>query len=385
MTNAIRKVNSLPSPDLRIADDVQPLPYDDRRDEGRALSPERLAPHNADMEEATLGAVMISNGEVMQDIGFLKPEHFFLLKNGLIFEAMQRLWARGDAIDNLTVAMELERFGQLDDVGGNQFLTRLLINTPSYANAKTYAHIVERGHARRGLIAAASELVRLAQDETLDIDQVMARAVETVGNATFRPSKKRTTKYDVLYGEIYRKAEEIYKGGAFMADMPTHLRPLDDLLSGGGIERGRLYTFAGRPGMGKTIVLTYLARALAKMRADSKTGKKVPGKNVLVFSFEMQSEETARRMAASASLVAADKIKRGEMEDDEWSDFTANWADASNYELWISQSGGMDLLEVEAEIRQHKMQFGLDIVFIDYVQLVKVISKRGGNREQEIS
>ena len=385
MTSTIRKLNASTAPDLRIADDVLPLPYVARQAEADALPAERLAPHNADMEEATLGAVMISNGEVMQDIGFLKPEHFFLLKNGLIFEAMQRLWARGDAIDSLTVAIELERFGKLEDVGGDAFLTKLMISTPTYANAKTYAHIVERGYARRGLIAAASEMVRLAQDETLDIDQVMARAIEVVGNATFRPSKRRTTKYDVLHGEIYRKAEAIYLGGEFKADMPTNLHPLDEMLSGGGIERGRLYTFAGRPGMGKTIVMTYLARALAKQRTDRKTNKKVPGKSVLVFSFEMQSEETARRMAASASHVPADKIKRGTLEEAEWRDFTASLSDSANYNLWISQSGGMDLGEVEAEIRQHKMQFGLDVVFIDYVQLVKVISKRGGNREQEIS
>ena len=349
--------------DLRIAD---------QQAESQPLRAERLAPHSADSEEAILGSVLI-NGEVISEISaFLQAEDFFILKHSLIWDAMFGIFQRGEHIDDLTVIEELQARQQLDEIGGAAFITRLITHTPTYIHAETYGHLVERAAIRRRLIAAASEIVRAAQDEQSDINQVIDRAESTLFAVTERNLRRDLLPLRNAVSKYYRGVEAQYEHRGEPLGLPTGFNDLDLLL--GGLQRSDLLIVAARPGVGKTSFMLSLAMNASKL-ANAR---------VAIFSMEMSSEQLVQRLVSAETGINSQKLRTGNLDDSEWTLFTQSVINLGNLSIYMDDTPAITPLQMRAKCRRLYREHGLDLIIVDYLQLMDSGQAHNDNRVQEI-
>lgn len=349
--------------DLRLAD---------QQSEAEPLRPERLAPHSADAEEAILGSILI-NGEVISEISaFLKAEDFFILKHGLIWDAMLAIFERGEHIDDLIVIDELQARNQLDEIGGAAFITRLITHTPTYIHAETYGHLVERAAIRRRLIAAASEIVRAAQDEVSDIREVVNRAELTLFAVTERNLGRDLLPLRNAISNYYRGVEAQYEHRGEPLGLPTGFNDLNALL--GGLQRSDLVIVAARPGVGKTSFLLSLALNAARL-ANAR---------VAIFSMEMSSEQLVQRLVSAETGINSQKLRSGNLDDSEWTLFTQAVINLGSLSMYLDDTPGISPLEMRTKCRRLYREHGLDLIIVDYLQLMNSGQQHNDNRVQEI-
>lgn len=346
-------------PELRIAD---------KQPENKPLRAERLAPHSIEMEESALGAVLFNDYVFEIVAGILEPADFFFERHRLIFEAMAAMHKREDAIVPETLEVELKARGILETIGGYSYLTRLMNNTPSWVHARTYAFIVKRAAQRRKLIATAAEIAQLAQSDEMALPEIVDKVNQLVSKAVKMPAPNTSMSIGKAIGLVYAEADDAMQGVVSSA-IPSGYKMLDQLLSGGGFEPGRLYLVAGRPGHGKTALLTDISRVKAK-----------EGRKVFDESLEMPIKEVARRMAAQELSIPSDILKSGKLTPDQWTRFTAFMAASEKWALTVDSAPGITVTELCVKIRQIHAERGLDLACIDYLQLIETPGVDGENR-----
>lgn len=325
-------------------------------------------------ERGVIGAVLI-NPALWPDVAALvRPTDFYILRHQYIWQALVRLYSRGDDHDYLTVTEELRAMGKLAEIGGPPFLLNLVNDTPTSVHAETYARLVLRASVRRRLITAAGEMMRLAADESLATESALVEA-ERAFNVVVDSFADQTADHSMadMVGAMLDEIDSA-RAGAGTYTLPTGFRDLDHLL-GGGFWRGEIITLAGRPGMGKTAVLLQIAINAARV-----------GARVGVHSLEMNAQALVRRMAASETGINLRKLRMGEVSGSEYDRLVHAGENLALLPIMTNDEPLQTPESVYAQARRWQMRRGLDLIILDYIQILNGMGKfKGGEREREIA
>jgi len=337
-----------------------------------ASTPRKLLPQNIEAEEAVLGSLLIDPDAIIRVATFLRPEDFYVQRNGWIYAAIRDLHERREPADLVTLTDELERREQLTEIGGPPFLTSLINATPTSIHVEYYARIVERTAILRRLIDAAGQIAKLAYQDVDDVDEVVDRAESII----FGVSEKRVSRDLVpirqVLDEFYDRIEYLSAHQGEIIGIPTGLADLDKLL--GGFQRSDLVIIAGRPGMGKTSLALSIALQAAR-KWDKRVG---------IFSLEMSNEQVVQRLVSAETGIDSQRLRLGDIHETEWSVFFQATSLLSNTQIFIDDTPAISALEMRTKARRLHAEHGLDLLIVDYLQLMRG-DFRSENRVQEIS
>jgi replicative DNA helicase len=335
-------------------------------------APDKLVPHNTEAEDAVLGSLLIDPEALFRVSPFLTPDDFYIQKNGWIYETILRLHERREPIDFVTVCDELERQGRLEEIGGAARVTHLINAVPSAIHVEAYGRIVEQNAIRRRLISAASKIAQYAYQEDQDVDLTVDRAEQ----ALFSVSERRITRDLAPVQEVirryYDRIEYLYDHQDEPLGVPTGFVDLDRLL--GGLQRSDLILIAARPSVGKTSLGISVARHAADL-----------GQHVAIFSLEMSSEQVVQRMVSAETGIDAQRLRLGELREREWPLFVQATGRLSDLPLYIDDTPSISVLQMRTKARRLHAEHGIDLILVDYLQLMTAGDMRNESRVQEVS
>jgi replicative DNA helicase len=335
-------------------------------------TPDKLVPHNVEAEEAVLGSLLIDPEALFRVSPFLKPDDFYIQKNGWIYESILALHERREPIDFVTLCDELERQERLEEIGGAAYVTHLINAVPSAIHVEAYGHIVEHSAIRRRLINAASQIARLAYQEDEDINQAVDRAEQTLFSVSQRRITRDLTPVQDVIRRYYDRIEYLYDHRDEPLGVPTGFVDLDRLL--GGLQRSDLILIAARPSVGKTSLGISIARHAANL-----------GQHVAIFSLEMSSEQVVQRMVSAETGIDAQRLRLGDLREDEWPLFVRATGRLSDLPLYIDDTPSISVLQMRTKARRLHAEHGIDLILVDYLQLMTTDNRRNEGRVQEVS
>ena len=333
----------------------------------------KIPPHDIEAEQAILGSMLTDKDAVMAALEVLKEDSFYREDNKLIFSAITSLYAKNEPIDIITVKAELAEMGALDRVGGLEYLVELPERVPTTANVERYVKIVDEKAMLRRLIASANELVSLGYDESENVDNIMDMAEKKIFDLA---SKKNTKGYAVMKDilvESFAELERLYNQKGNVTGISTGFYDLDNVTA--GLHNSDLLIVAARPAMGKSAFAINLA-------ANAAILSKVP---VVIFNLEMSKEQIGNRILCSEALVDSNKIRTGQLEDDDWVKLAQTLGRMSDAPIYIDDTPGISVMEIRAKCRKLKLEKNIGLIVIDYLQLISGSGKKNTSREQEIS
>lgn len=332
----------------------------------------RIPPHSMEAERSVLGASMLSEDALSDVVEVVRPEDFYDQNHKEIYEAILALHRKSAPVDVLTVSEELKNRNSLTMVGGRSYVASLSSSTPTTSNAQEYAKIVSEKAAVRRLIKTADDIVTKGYDGGLDANQMMEYAEQGI----FEISQSRQKgKYTHIQEALLANIDAIDKASQMeggLTGITTGFADIDAKTS--GLQKSDLIILAARPAMGKTAFALSLARNAA-----------VKGKaSVLIFSMEMAKEQLSQRLLSMESKVELQKLKTGKLERRDWDDINVAMDILSNSNIHIDDTAGISIMEMKSKCRRLKAEKGLDLVIIDYLQLMNPEGK-SDSRTQEIS
>ena len=332
----------------------------------------RVPPHSAEAEKSVLGAAMLSKDALFDVMEVVKPADFYDENHKEIFQAMIDLNRKNAPVDALTVAEELKKRNSLEMVGGRAYIASLSSMTPTTSNAMEYGRIVAEKASVRRLIETADDIATKGYDGTMDANQMLDYAESGIFEISQARQKGQYSHIrDVLVENlaIIDRAEQMDGG---LTGITTGFSKLDEMTS--GMQKSDLIILAARPAMGKTAFALSLARNAA-----------VKGKaSVMIFSLEMAKEQLTQRLLSMESKVDLQTLKTGRLERRDWDDLNVALDILSNSNIHIDDTAGISIMEMKSKCRRLKAEAGLDLVIIDYLQLMNPEGK-ADSRTQEIS
>lgn len=333
----------------------------------------KIPPHDIEAEQAILGCMLTDKDSVISAVEILKEDAFYREDNRAIYSAILSLYSRSEPIDIITVKAELTEQGNIERVGGLEYLASLPERVPTTANVEKYIKIVDEKAMLRRLINTSNELIALGYDETEDVDNIMDMAEKKV----FELAQKKNTKgyssiKDVLV-ESYAKLEELYNSKGKLSGIPTGFKDLDSITS--GLHNSDLLIVAARPAMGKSAFAINLA---ANVAIKAKKG-------VVIFNLEMSKDQVGNRILCSEALVDSNKIRTGLLEDNDWMKLASALTTLSDAPIYIDDTAGISITEIRAKCRKLKLEKDIGLIVIDYLQLIQGNAGKNASREQEIS
>lgn len=335
----------------------------------------KIPPQATDLEEAVLGALMLERDALTDVIDILKVESFYKEAHQRIYGAITQLFANSEPIDLLTVKNQLVTTGELEMAGGIQYLAELTQRVNSAANIEFHARIVVEHSLKRQLITVSSEIQKMAYEDTTDVFMLL----DKIEQELFRISEANIRKNYADMGQIMRMAllelemKKDQKEG--LTGVPTGFTALDRVTS--GFQKTELIIIAARPGMGKTALILSACRNAA---VDH-------GQAVAFFSLEMSSVQLVNRLISAEAELESDKLRKGNLLPHEWAQLHAKIGKLTNAPIFIDDTPALSILELRAKARRLKAQHDIQMIVIDYLQLMSGDSggKGSGNREQEIA
>lgn len=339
------------------------------------MNAEKTIPCNIEAERAVLGALLIDAEALLKVADKLKPGDFYRERHGWIYDAILYLNERRMPLDTVTLHDELERRGQLDEIGGPSYIIDLINATPTALYVEHYASIVERTATLRRLISSAGTIAELAYNEEGEVEEIVNKAEQIV----FAIAQGRATRSMSPIGEVLRKRVAEISDAAAHPDraigLPTGFGILDRML--GGLHKSDLIILAGRPGMGKSSLAVSIGLNAAKRYNAS----------VAIFSLEMSKEQMSDRMLSMETAIDAHRMRLAAIEEDEWPLMLEAANNLDRQKIFIDDTPGSSVSDIRSASRRVYAEHGLDLIIIDYMQLM---SGPGGgrplqNREQEIS
>lgn len=347
------------------------IPYGDDNSAAPASPMSTVVPHSREAEEAVVGAVLI-NSEAYYDVAqFLGADDFYIHRNKWIWDAFARLHEQRIPVDLLTLSEELERAGQLAEIGGSAYLTSLINQVPTSLNAEAYGRIVEENSIRRKMINAANQIASLAYKGNT-INNVMNEAEKAVFNVSEKRLKHDLQPIRSVLSGYYDRIDDLSKRPEDFHGVPTGFYDLDKLL--GGLQPSDLLIIAGRPGQGKTGFLLSIAKNAALTHK----------KHVAIFSLEMSNEQVAQRLIAQETGIDSQRLRTGKLLENEWPLFTHAIEVLSDTHIYLDDTPAITPLQLRTKCRRLHMEFGVDLVIVDYLQLMGG-DTRNDNRVQEVS
>ena len=329
-------------------------------------------PYNEEAEKAVLGSIHLSSGTCEKAIEELAPQDFYSLKNRDVFAAVKSLWDRGGEIDSVTVLGALEKLGKQDSVGGIDYLNELALTTPTALNVEHYLAIVKEESTRRRLINVCTEIAQEARTGARETAKILDDAERRIYEIAMRTSDDKIEPLAPIYGRVFRRIGELMKLEGQTTGLPTGFLDLDDLTS--GLHRSDLIIIAGRPASGKsTLALNIAAHAALH-----------EGATVAFFNLEMSKEQLASRIMATETGVPLQKIRTGGVDADDLLKIAASLNSVGAAPFLLDDTPGISVAELRSRCRRIKARQGLDLVIVDYLQLMQTGS-RAESRVQAVS
>jgi len=320
----------------------------------------RIPPQSIPSEQAVLGSIMLRKDAMHEVEDMVGPDSFYVEKHKIIFQAMLDLSSKNEPIDMLSLSTKLAEKKSLDRVGGNQYLAEIVNTVPSSTNIKHYADIVQKKYVLRSLIEAADYVSELAFEEGDDhMDDILDMAEKKIFSVVSSPKNQKYTSLKEALPEAYERLEKLHENKGMLRGLPTGFKDLDNMLS--GLQNSDLIILAARPSMGKTT----LALDIARMTATTHE------KSVVIFSLEMSSQQLVDRMLSAESRVNAWNLRTGRLSSDrEFSHLRDSLDKLAKAKIYIDDQPGNSIVRMKALCRRLKVEKGLDLIIVDYLQLM---------------
>ena len=332
----------------------------------------KIPPSDVSAEQAVLGSMLVDSEAVIKAIELLKPEDFYRDDHKEIYTSMLELYNHGQPIDFLTVKENLKLRGLLEKVGADSYITSLIDSVVTTSNIEAYVKIVEEKSTLRLLIKAANDIISLGYAESEEVDKIIDTTEKKIFDVLQnRNSKGYSSLRDILV-DSFDKIEELYKSKSKVSGIESGFKDLD--LKTSGLNNSDLILIAARPAMGKSAFALNIASYVAK-------AKKVP---VLIFSLEMSKDQMANRILCSEAGVDSMKVRTGNLDSNDWIKIGNAGGILADIPLYIDDTPGLSSSELRAKCRKAKLEKGVGLVIIDYLQLMESKSKND-SRQQEIS
>lgn len=335
---------------------------------------DRLPPQSTEAEESVLGAILIDRDVVVEIAEFLRPEDFYRQANAVIYRAVLELFERREPIDIVTVSEGLERMGELDAVGGRAYLSSLANQTPTAVHAVQYARIIERKAVLRNLISAAGKIAGIGYEDPAEVQEAIDRAEGEL----FQVSQRRVTtgfaKLRDLLHDAYDRLDYLHAHRGEISGVRSGFNDLDALTT--GFQKSDLILIAARPSVGKTsLALNVAEHAAVRDR-----------RSVGVFSLEMSKEQLVLRMLSSVANIDSQRLRTGFLEELDFARIAPAMNALSEAPIFIDDTPNISTMELRTKARRLQAEAGLDMVIVDYLQLMQATTTtRDANRVQEVS
>lgn len=330
-------------------------------------------PHNSEAEQSVLGAMLQSSQAVMVAVEHLTKEDFYAAHHQEIFDAMLKINRSGAPVDLVTTDAELLKRGTLDGIGGTPYLMNLMQYVPTVVNIKAYVDIVSEKATLRRLIVASQDIQKECYTQQNTLEETLNNAEKAIFDIVMRRQGGEQLVHikDVLH-VTYEQIENLAKLKGKMSGVPTGFIDLDRLLT--GLHGGELVLLGARPSMGKTSIAMNICQHAAM----------VAGKKTAIFSLEMPREQIAMRMLCSEAKVDMQRVRSGTLNDNDWGKLASVLSAMANSPLYIDDTAGITPSQIRSRCRRMMMDHGLDLIMIDYMQLMSS-DKKTENRQLEVS
>ncbi|MFC5469391.1 replicative DNA helicase [Cohnella suwonensis] len=334
---------------------------------------DRIPPQNLEAEQAVLGAILLEAEALIASMERLKAEDFYSVSHQRIFEGMIVLNDQNKPIDLITLTAHLQDLGQMEEVGGIMYLTKLANAVPTAANVEYYAQIVEEKSILRRLIRTATQIVSNGYASEEDVGALLNDAeVRIMEISSRRAATGFISIRDVLM-EVFERVEFLYNQKGGVTGIPSGFVDLDKMTA--GFQRNDLIIVAARPSVGKTAFALNVAQNVAVRASET----------VAIFSLEMSAAQLVQRIVCAESNVDAQRMRTGHLEGDDWEKLSMAIGALSEAQIFIDDTPGITVSDIRAKCRRLKKEKGLGMILIDYLQLIQGRGKAGENRQQEVS
>ncbi len=333
----------------------------------------KLPPQATDLEEAVLGALMLEKDALSAVIDILKPDVFYKETHQKIFEAITVLFQKSSPVDILTVTAQLRQQGDLEMIGGAYYITELTNRVASAANIEYHARIISQKFIQRELIRISTTIINNAYEDTTDIFDLLDEAEKSLFDIAQNNLRRDSRKMDDILRESLDALEKLKDKVDGLTGIPSGFSALDRMTS--GWQPSDLVIIAARPAMGKTAFVLTCARNAAVLS----------NKPVVVFSLEMSSVQLVNRLIAGETEIEQEKIRKGNLADWEWQQIHSKIGTLTEAPLFIDDTPALNIFEFRAKCRRLKAQYDIQMIIVDYLQLMHGKGdNKSGNREQEI-
>lgn len=333
---------------------------------------DRIPPHNNEAEQSVIGAIFLEPLALITAAEVLVPEDFYRFAHQKIFNTMMTLSDKGQAIDVVTVTEELAAKKELEDVGGISYLTEIANSVPTAANIVHYAKIVEEKALLRRLIRVATTIVEDGYTREDEVEALLSEAEKSMMEVSNRKNAGDFKHIKDVLVETYDNIELLHTQQGEVTGISSGFTDLDKLTA--GFQRNDLIIVAARPSVGKTAFALNVAQNAA-----------TSGENVAIFSLEMGADQLVMRMLCAEGNIDAQVMRTGSLQAEDWRKLTMAMGSLSNAGIYIDDSSGIRVNEIRSKCRRLQQEHGLDMVIIDYMQLIQGSGKPGENRQQEVS
>jgi replicative DNA helicase len=331
----------------------------------------KLPPQALDLEEAVLGALMLEKNALTAVVEFLRPEHFYSDQHKEIYTAIVDLFKSSEPVDMRTVVARLRKTGKLEIIGNASYIVELTSKVSSAANIEYHARLIIELAIKRDLIQIASQIHHDAYEDTTDVFELLDKTEQSVFQISDNNLRKNYDKMKDLMFRAFQELQEKKNHKDGLTGIPSGFSRLDRVTS--GWQRSDLVIIAARPGMGKT---AFIVSALRNAAVDF-------SHPVAIFSLEMASLQLVNRLISAEAELESEKIKKGNLAEFEWQQLVHKTNRLSSAPIFIDDTPGLSILELRAKCRRLKAEHNIQMIVIDYLQLMK--GEAGGNREQEIA
>ncbi|WP_069650990.1 replicative DNA helicase [Caloranaerobacter ferrireducens] len=332
----------------------------------------KVPPHSIEAEQSVLGSMILDKDSIITAIEILRPDDFYKEAHKEIYEAILALNDKNEPVDLITLSEELKKRGTLEAIGGMTYLADLSEGISTTANIKHYCEIVEEKSILRKLIKASDEIMSKGYEADEEISSIIDLAEKKIFDITQRKSHEGFTPIKNILLDSLNKIEEMFENKGGITGLTTGFIDIDNKTS--GLQKSDLILVAARPSMGKTAFALNIALNSA-LKGNA---------SVAIFSLEMSKEQLVQRMLSIESHVEIQKIRNGQLSEDEWLRLVRAMGPLSQAKIYIDDTPGITLSEMKAKCRRLKIENGLDLILIDYLQLMQGDGK-SENRQQEIS
>lgn len=343
-----------------------------------AVGAGKIPPQARELEETVLGALMLEKNSITVVAEILKPDSFYDSRHQEIYAAILNLFSKAEPIDILTVTAELRKMGKLELVGGPYYITSLTNRVASAANLEFHARIVAQKFLQRELIRISGEIQTEAFEETVDAFELLDSAERKLFEVSQGNIKKDYRGINTVVKEAIREIEDLKNKEGGLTGIPSGFTRLDRVTS--GFQKSDLVIIAARPGMGKTALVLSIARNASLANSEKPRA-------IAIFSLEMSSKQLITRMISSEAEIEGEKLKKGNLADHEWQQLNTKIAKLNDAPIFIDDTPALSIFELRAKCRRLKQQNNVDMIIIDYLQLMRGddANNKNGNREQEVS